>query len=196
MRGCFLGILDDIGDSELGGGLKTKRNNKESKRCVMIFFAFGICGQKFHPVWPLCGLRLVAGSRSGSLPHQHNSQSVDVHGVVLHVFWVWQAHGIRFTLARVWFCRDMVIMPYVICKLCTHICDMHPLLWTPTSTHWYRQSLCCNTVQDWTIYFDMCASSSFNHKNMISPPQYFLHNIIHIYIIHIDIHPIYICFLP
>lgn len=27
---------------------------------------------------------------------------------------------------------------------------------------------------------------------MISPPQYFLHNIIHIYIIHIDIHPIYI----
>ena len=85
MRGCFLGILDDIGDSELGEGLKKKRNNKEKKN-VMFYFAFGICDQRFHPVWPLCGLRLVAGSPSGSLPHQHNSQSVDVHGVALHVF--------------------------------------------------------------------------------------------------------------
>lgn len=49
MRGCFLGILDDIGDSELGGGLKTKRNNKESKRCVMIFFRIWYLRPKVSP---------------------------------------------------------------------------------------------------------------------------------------------------
>lgn len=113
----------------------------------------------------------------------------------------WQAHGIRSTLARVWFCRDIAIMPYVICKLCTHICDMHPLLWTPTSTHWRTRTdnHCAVTlckIKQSNILWHVRIKFFQPQKHDFTSSMFFLHNIYtYIYILYIDIHPIYIIYI-
>ena len=108
-----------------------------------------------------------------------------------------QARGIRSSLARVWFCRDMVIMPYVICKLCTHTCDMHPLLWTPTSTHWRTRTdnHCAVTlckIKQSNILWHVRIKFFQPQKHDFTSSMFFLHNIYTYIYIYTDIHPIYI----